>query len=149
MTDVIVWGIKRRCILTESEALRKGQAAELKRNIETFKKDIEYLEGQIANPKARIKKDADSLEKRAEGFIKGKKHLKDFITITAEDSRITYMIDREAQEQTERKWFGKKLTITDHLDWEEDDSFKGYVNGIEYKLVSGDYLNFKPELILK
>lgn len=30
-----------------------------------------------------------------------------------------------------------------------DDSFKGYVNGIEYKLVSGDYLRFKPELILK
>lgn len=29
-----------------------------------------------------------------------------------------------------------------------DDSFKGYVNGIEYKLVSGDYLKFKPELIL-
>ena len=30
-----------------------------------------------------------------------------------------------------------------------DDSFKGYVNGIEYKLVSSDYLKFKPELILK
>lgn len=30
-----------------------------------------------------------------------------------------------------------------------DDSFKGYVNGIEYKLVSGDYLKFKPELILE
>ena len=30
-----------------------------------------------------------------------------------------------------------------------DDSFKGYVNGIEYKLVSGDYLKFKLELILK
>ena len=30
-----------------------------------------------------------------------------------------------------------------------DDSFKGYVDGIEYKLVSGDYLNFKPELVLR
>lgn len=30
-----------------------------------------------------------------------------------------------------------------------DDSFKGYVNGIEYKMVSGDYLKFKPELILR
>lgn len=29
-----------------------------------------------------------------------------------------------------------------------DDSFKGYVNGIEYKLVSGDYLNFKPEEVI-
>ncbi len=30
-----------------------------------------------------------------------------------------------------------------------DDSFKGLVNGIEYKLVSGDYLKFKPELIVR
>lgn len=29
-----------------------------------------------------------------------------------------------------------------------DDSFKGNVNGIEYKLVSSDYLKFKPEKIL-
>lgn len=29
-----------------------------------------------------------------------------------------------------------------------DDSFKGMVNGIEYRLVSGDYLKFKPEKIL-
>lgn len=30
-----------------------------------------------------------------------------------------------------------------------EDSFLGMVDGIEYKLVSGDYLRFKPELILK
>lgn len=30
-----------------------------------------------------------------------------------------------------------------------DDSFKGEVNGIEYKLVSGDYLKFKPEIIVE
>ena len=29
-----------------------------------------------------------------------------------------------------------------------DDSIKGEMNGIEYRLVSGDYLNFKPERIL-
>lgn len=29
-----------------------------------------------------------------------------------------------------------------------DDSFKGVVNGVEYKLVSGDYLGFRPELVL-
>lgn len=30
-----------------------------------------------------------------------------------------------------------------------DDSFKGLVNGIEYRLVSGDYLKFRPERILR
>lgn len=29
------------------------------------------------------------------------------------------------------------------------DSFLGYVNGIEYRLVSSDYLGFKPDLIIK
>ena len=30
-----------------------------------------------------------------------------------------------------------------------EDSFLGMVDGIEYKLVSGDYLKFRPELILE
>ena len=43
-----------------------------------------------------------------------------------------------------------RTKIDFHYHGEErfDDSFKGYVDGIEYKFVSGDYLNFKPELIL-
>ncbi len=48
------------------------------------------------------------------------------------------------------EFYGAEKVIYSHCHgvarW--DDSFKGYVNGIEYKLVSGDYLNFKPELIL-
>lgn len=47
--------------------------------------------------------------------------------------------------------YGASKVIYSHCHGRErfDDSFKGYVNGIEYKLVSGDYLKFKPELILK
>ncbi len=48
------------------------------------------------------------------------------------------------------EFYGAEKVIYSHCHgvnrW--DDSFKGYVNGIEYKLVSGDFLNFKPELIL-
>jgi hypothetical protein len=46
--------------------------------------------------------------------------------------------------------YGAEKVVYSHCHGKErfDDSFKGYVNGIEYKLVSGDYLNFKPELIL-
>lgn len=46
--------------------------------------------------------------------------------------------------------YGASKVIYSHCHGENrfDDSFKGYVNGIEYKLVSGDYLNFKPEMIL-
>ena len=47
--------------------------------------------------------------------------------------------------------FGAEKVIYSHCHGEKryDDSFKGYVDGIEYKLVSGDYLNFKPEFVLR
>lgn len=47
--------------------------------------------------------------------------------------------------------YGASKVIYSHCHGRErfDDSFKGYVNGIEYKLVSADYLKFKPELIIK
>ena len=42
--------------------------------------------------------------------------------------------------------FGAEKVIHSYCHGEKryDDSFKGYVEGIEYKLVSGDYLNLKP-----
>lgn len=46
--------------------------------------------------------------------------------------------------------YGASKVIYSHCHGREryDDSFRGYVNGIEYRLVSGDYLKFKPEKIL-
>lgn len=48
------------------------------------------------------------------------------------------------------KEYGASKVVYSHCHGKDrfDDSFKGVVDGIEYKLVSGDYLNFKPELIL-
>jgi predicted phosphohydrolase len=47
--------------------------------------------------------------------------------------------------------YGAEKVVYSHCHGKErfDDSLKGYVNGIEYKLVSGDYLKFKPEVIVK
>ena len=46
--------------------------------------------------------------------------------------------------------YGAEKVVYSHCHGEErfDDSFKGEVNGIEYRLVSGDYLRFKPDRIL-
>lgn len=46
--------------------------------------------------------------------------------------------------------YGASQVIYSHCHGKEryDDSFQGFVNGIEYRLVSGDYLHFKPERIL-
>lgn len=48
------------------------------------------------------------------------------------------------------KEYGAEKVIYSHCHGKEryDDSFKGLVDGIEYKLVSSDYLKFQPELIL-
>ena len=62
-------------------------------------------------------------------------------SIGEEESPFTRMVEE----------YGAEKVIYSHCHGKErfDDSFKGYVNGIEYKLVSGDYLKFKPELILE
>lgn len=46
--------------------------------------------------------------------------------------------------------YGAEQVIYSHCHGRDryDDSFKGNVNGIEYRLVSGDYLGFRPERIL-
>ncbi len=46
--------------------------------------------------------------------------------------------------------YGVEKVIYSHCHGEANfqDSFLGMVNGVEYKLVSGDYLRFKPELII-
>jgi len=48
------------------------------------------------------------------------------------------------------KEYGVSKVIYSHCHGRErfGDSFLGYVDGIEYLLVSGDYLNFKPERLL-
>ena len=47
--------------------------------------------------------------------------------------------------------YGAEQVIYSHCHGTEryQDSFLGEVNGIEYRLVSSDYLNFKPECIIK
>lgn len=46
--------------------------------------------------------------------------------------------------------YGASQVIYSHCHGKEhfEDSFLGMVNGVEYKLVSGDYLRFKPEKII-
>ena len=64
------------------------------------------------------------------------------------------MVISRAERDVQEKFLlrnGADKVIYSHCHGEKryDDSFKGYVDGIEYKLVSGDYLNFKPELVLQ
>ena len=70
-----------------------------------------------------------------------KKHEKKIEKASRKESPFTQMTEE----------YGTSKVIYSHCHGKErfDDSFKGYVNGIKYMLVSGDYLKFKPELILR
>lgn len=61
-------------------------------------------------------------------------------TIGEQESPFTQMAEE----------YGASYVIYSHCHGKAryDDSFKGTVNGIEYRLVSGDYLGFRPERIL-
>ncbi len=47
--------------------------------------------------------------------------------------------------------YGAEQVIYAHCHGKErfNDSYKGMHNGVKYSLVSGDYLDFKPQLILE
>lgn len=49
------------------------------------------------------------------------------------------------------EFYGAEKVIYSHCHGKErfQDSFLGYVNGIEYRLVSSDYLKFRPALIME
>ena len=61
-------------------------------------------------------------------------------TIGEQESPFTQMAEE----------YGAEQVIYSHCHGREryDDSFKGEVNGIMYRLVSSDYLRFRPERIL-
>lgn len=62
-------------------------------------------------------------------------------SIGEEESVFTHMAEE----------YGVEKVIYSHCHGKErfQDSFLGYVNGIEYRLVSSDYLRFRPDLILR
>lgn len=61
-------------------------------------------------------------------------------TIGEQESPFTKMAEK----------YGAEKVIYSHCHGKAryDDSFKGWVNGIEYRLVSSDYLRFRPDRIL-
>ncbi len=93
-----------------------------------------------------LKREAERLRKsfelaRADGFTKFVMFLHFPPTSIGEQESV---FTRMAEE------YGAEHVVYSHCHGEPrwDDSFKGNVNGVEYHLVSGDFLNFKPEKIL-
>ena len=115
-TRKTIWGKQRECILMLSGKLLKGQLAGLDKNISDACKKLDDINTRILNPRSRIDREADSLQKQIDSILK-KNHLKAIIEATVHQNGIAYHINEEKKADITNKYFGKKLIITDQDKW--------------------------------
>jgi transposase len=126
-----VWGKERECILTYINSLYRGQLKELDEDIAQIGASFDQLNEKLCDPKSRISKAKDSIQSKIKAILI-KKHMdKIFFTRICENnnglvSRVEYFTDEEMKAETVRKYFGKKLLITDQKSWTTADIIKAY-----------------------
>lgn len=111
-----IWLEDRECILTYSKSLYNGQYRELEEDIEKYKIELDKINKRLRNPKSRIKRDVEELQKICNSKLKGK-HIKNILKINISQEVINYEVDEKEKKNIADKYFGKKLTITDRTNW--------------------------------
>ena len=111
-----VWGKQREFILMLSASLLKGQLAELDKDILGACEKLSDLNARILNPRSRIRREADGVQKQIDGILK-RSHLKEVIRVSVHPNGIVYYIDEEKKADIANRYFGKKLIMTDHAEW--------------------------------
>jgi len=126
-----IWGKERECILTYSHSLYRGQLKELNENITKAGASFDQLNEDLCNPKSRISKIKDSIQSKIKTILT-KNHMETiFSTRIYENnnglvSRVEYHADEDIKAKVIRKYFGKKLLITDQKSWSTVDIIKTY-----------------------
>ena len=127
-----IWGTERECILTYSQSLFDGQAKETDENIAKVIDSLISLNEQLGNPKSRISKDKTSIQSKIKAIL-NKKYMNDVFDISveplAESNVVTcveYSVDESSKKDIMRKYFGKKLIISDHSNWTTEEILKTY-----------------------
>jgi len=127
-----IWDKDRECVLTYSQSLYIGQAKELDENIAKAQDSINSLNEQLNNPKSRISKDKASIQSKIKTIL-NKKYMCDIfkthIQSSVKDSTVIYVgytVDESVKHHIIRKYFGKKLLITDHMNWTTTEILKTY-----------------------
>lgn len=120
-----IWGKERVAILTFSQRLYDGQARELAENITKTLKELSEFKEKIQNPKSRISKTPEGLLKQLKKILK-RKYIAEIIKVQVSEEEIFYEKDDLQKEEIMSKYFGKKLLISDHDDWETEEIIKAY-----------------------
>jgi transposase len=124
-TDKNIWGKQRTCLLTLSQKLYNGQLRELNDNIAKAIKELDELNIKINNCKSRIDKTEEGIKKRIAKILK-QPHLSEIIYTEFINNKVVYIVVDTMKTGITKKYFGKKLTITDLSVWTTDDILKSY-----------------------
>jgi len=120
-----IWGNERVAILSFSPKLYDGQARELEGKIMKAYKELSTLNEKMKDPKSRIDTTPKSMQERVGKIIKHK-YLSEIIRIQIKETGILYEIDEAKKIEITRKYFGKKLLISDRNDWETEEILCAY-----------------------
>ena len=120
-----IWGKERVCILTFSRSLYAGQLKETNSNIATTSSELKKLSEQLYNEKSRISKKEKDIQERIKK-ITSQQYMDEIfeIRMTVDEGivkNIEYLVNESRKHEIVRKYFGKKLILTDRSDWDTDE----------------------------
>lgn len=126
-----IWGKERECILTFSPTLYKGQMKEMNENIIKSINEMKALNEKLENNKSRISKEKTSIQKRIDKILK-RPHMNEIIetkmNVDITVKSIEYLINETKKAEIAYKYYGKKLIITDRIEWSTTEIIETYRN---------------------
>jgi len=124
-----IWGRQRECVLTFSAGLYAGQLSELEQNITKTVDELKHLNQQLANERSRISRNEDHIREKIRKIL-SRQYMNEIFEIRVKvDITVTsieYLVNETRKYELIRKYFGKKLILTDRSDWETADILKTY-----------------------
>jgi transposase len=97
----------------------------MEEDIEKSKIELDKINDRLKNPKSRFKKDIEELQKNCDSKLKGR-YVRNIIKINISQNVIVYEVDEKEKKNISDKYFGKKLTITDHANWTTEAILEAY-----------------------
>jgi transposase len=126
-----IWGKERECILTFSNTLYVGQLKEMNKKIKKSINELKELNDKLNNKKSRIAKEQADIQKRIKAILKHpylSKIIETKMDVHTFVKSIEYLVNDAKKEEIARKYFGKRLILTDRVDWETAEILQTYRN---------------------
>lgn len=128
-TKKSIWGKERECVLAFSQKLKDGQKKGLDEELGDKLEELSELKDKLKNDKSRISRKMADIEKRVKNIISGN-HGEKIIQIKYIGKRvikdIDFFIDKNIYDEICEKHFGKKLYITNRINWTTKEIIEAY-----------------------